>query len=113
MPLRNGTGPFGSGPGTGRKRGGCRTGFSNRGGMFRSVVRGRHGWLTGIAIPFVTVVVRDLLNPSGVLRRIVRVFATPKITDQTRNTTAEAEYSVIDELPSSAVRKNDRTGLKQ
>jgi len=105
MPLRNGTGPSGLGPGTGRGRGGCRSGSAYR-TISHPLLRGRQGWLAGLVVPLVTVIVRDLLNPAGVLRRIVQKLPTGKITDTSRNTRQEAEYTVIDES-SVPVRKKD------
>lgn len=93
MPLRDGTGPFGRGPGSGRGRGKC-TGFISK-NIFRSAVRGRQGWLFGIVVPIVTVVIRDLLNPSGVLRRIAHASSAPKITSDARKTRRNAEFTVI------------------
>lgn len=96
MPLRNGTGPSGLGPGTGRGRGGCRSGSGYR-NISRPIFRGRQGWLAGLVVPLVTVILRDLLNPSGVLRRIAQAFPTGKITHNARNTGRDAEYTVMDE----------------
>jgi hypothetical protein len=79
MPLHDGTGPWGLGPGSGRRRRGrCYT------NVFQSGFDRKHGWLFGVLLPLGTAIVRDLLNPSGVIRRIVHVSSAPKIDNNTQ-----------------------------
>lgn len=94
MPLHDGTGPWGMGAGTGRKKGTCFAGFDHR-RMSQSVFRGRQSWLVGIAVPLVTTVLRDLLNPSGVIRRIVYESVHKRISDDSQNSVRQAEYSIV------------------
>ena len=93
MPRRNGTGPEGRGPGTGRRRGSCFGAFTKRDGSI-SV------WRT-LVIPAIGAIVNDLRKPDSISRRtvnaIVNRFKTKKIKDD-RKTSQEIEgsYSVID-----------------
>jgi hypothetical protein len=64
MPRRDGTGPYGMGPGTGFGRGRC----FGRG-------RGR-GLFYGLLLPLAAGVARDLMNPNGLLRGTTRALLT-------------------------------------
>ena len=94
MPRRNGTGPEGRGPGTGRRRGGCFGAFTKKDGSI-SV------WRT-LVIPMIGAVINDLRKPDSISRRtvntIVNRFKSKQITD-TGSTSNEIKgnYSVIDE----------------
>jgi hypothetical protein len=91
MPLHDGTGPRGLGPGSGRRRRGrC---FTN---VFQSGFDRKPGWLFGVLLPLGTAIVRDLLNPSGVIRRIVHVTSAPKIDNNTQKIRRNAEFTVVD-----------------
>ncbi len=93
MPLRDGTGPFGLGPGSGGK---CCVGSGYRSAS-RSVFGGRNGLLLGLTASFVTAVLRDLMNPSGVLHRITHFSLNKGITDNNQNIRRQAEFTAIDE----------------
>lgn len=69
MPLCDGTGPLGLGPRTGRGKGRCCTGFNYK-SISYSVLSRKYGWLLGLVLPPGTVILRNLLNPSGVIRRV-------------------------------------------
>jgi len=93
MPRRNGTGPEGRGPGTGRRRGGCFGAFTKKDGSV-SV------WRT-LVIPMVGAIVNDLRKPDSISRRTVNAlvnrFKTKQITDERKSSTEiEGTYSVID-----------------
>lgn len=94
MPRRDGTGPEGRGPGTGRRRGGCFGAFTRKDGSI-SV------WRT-LVIPLVGAVINDLRKPDSISRRTVNAiaehFKSKQITD-TRNSSNEIKgtYSVVDE----------------
>ena len=62
MPRGNGTGPMGFGPGTGRGKGGCVPG-TGKPGMKRV--------LWGAVIPFAGAVIKDIINPHGILRSLI------------------------------------------
>jgi len=89
MPLHDGTGPWGLGPGSGRRRGRCYT------NVFQSGFDRKHGWLFGVLLPLGTAIVRDLLNPSGVIRRIVHVSSVPKIDNNAQKIRRNAEFTVV------------------
>ena len=94
MPFRDGTGPWGLGPGTGRGKGRyCGFGYKT---FSHSVFRGRPGWLLGLVLPLGTAILRDLLNPSGILRRLAHASSAPKITENPNKARRDAEYSVMD-----------------
>lgn len=95
MPMGNGTGPSGLGPGTGRGRGWCRTGIRRVGSAGR-MFRGRGGLLRGVAATIIVAAVRDLTNPSGLLRRAVRALL-PYKKNGGQHIIHDAEYSVLDE----------------
>jgi hypothetical protein len=89
--------PFGNG--TGRGRGWCKTGIglTNFG---RAAFRGKNKWLFGLAAPLVIAVVRDLVNPRGLLRKIASALITNKTIDRNR-INRNAEYTVVEEKPIS------------
>ena len=93
MPLRDGTGPFGLGPSSGRGRGRCGSQYL---GINRAMFRQRNGWLFGIAMPLVTVIVRDLLNPSGLLRRIIHSSSTRLTENQIQQVGRDTECTVLE-----------------
>ena len=89
MPNRDGTGPGGMGPGTGRGLGRwCRLDFfTNQPGRKR---------ITAFAaiVPLVGALIRDITNPNGVLRFLARkLLGQRKTTD--RNRAINANYTVI------------------
>ena len=84
MPNRDGTGPSGMGPGTGRGWGRC---FGKAGGR---------GIFYGVLIPAVAGIVRDLMNPNGLLRTFSRKLLSNRSSVQKRGA-IKADYSVIDE----------------
>ena len=90
MPGGNGTGPNGLGPGTGRGWGWCR-GFLFPGGRFSSK---RLGFL-GALVPLAGAVIRDAINPNGLLRSFSRKLLSNKISGQKKNA-IEADYEVVD-----------------
>lgn len=92
MPLRDGKGPFGSGPRSGRGRGPC---GSQYGIVSQDIFRGRNCSLLGIALPLLMVAVRDLLHPSGLLRRIIHSSRTHPIENRLRPIERDTEYSVL------------------
>jgi len=109
MPLRDGTGPLGLGPGSGRGKGRCYTGFGYR-SMSRTVFHGRPGWLLGIAVPLVAAVLRDLLNPSSMICRIVNLSLRQRIADNKQDIVRQAEFSVMNgsAVPIDREKGNDK-----
>ncbi|MBN1306785.1 MAG: DUF5320 family protein [Chitinispirillaceae bacterium] len=90
MPLGDGTGPRGLGPGTGRGRGGCR-GFSSFPAGF-----GRRGTgIVGAMLPIAVAIVRDLANYNGLLRSFSRKLLPKKRTDSDKR--VNASYTIIEE----------------
>ena len=90
MPRGDGTGPLGQGPGTGRGRGWCR-GFLFPNDRFSSM---RLGFL-GALVPLAGAVIRDAVNPNGLLRSFSRKLLSNKISSQKKNA-IEADYDVVD-----------------
>jgi len=103
MPLRDGTGPFGSGPAWGRGRGGCR-GFGF-GGIHNGPFQRKGGWLMGIMAPLLAVIVRDLLNPQGFLGKALKSAAGRRLDVGVKKNVKNADYSIIEEDPQSAPLK--------
>ena len=93
MPLHDGTGPLGRGAGTGRGKGVC-CGFGYK-AFSHSVFHARHGWFLGILLPVGTAILRDLLNPSGVLRRIVNTSLNKSMADDSQKIVRETECTVM------------------
>ncbi len=93
MPRGDGTGPSGLGPGTGRGRGWCRNALFPD-GRFSSK---RFGFLSAL-IPIAGAVIRDVVNPNGLLRSFSRKLLVNKNSTQNQKRDAvEAKYTVIDE----------------
>ena len=95
MPYFNGTGPSGFGPGTGRGRGKCRTGAPKR-LRIRQLSGGRHGWFSGLAVSLVAMVIRDVMNPSGLLRGTLRRLRRDRQPETIAASGREAYYTVAD-----------------
>lgn len=94
MPRRDGTGPEGRGPGTGRRRGGCFGAFTRKDGSV-SV------WRT-LIIPIAGAIVNDLRKPNSISRRtvdaIVDRFKPKQLTDERKSSQEiEPPYSVIED----------------
>jgi hypothetical protein len=104
MPSGDGTGPWGLGPGTGRGKGWCKTGFgvANFG---RSAFRGKNKWLVGLAAPLVIAAIRDLASPTGFLRQLSAAFLSGKRMKGPPNIRRDAEYSVLDQPSAKPDRK--------
>lgn len=94
MPLRDGKGPFGIGPRSGRGRGPC---GSQYGSVYRDIFRGRNGSIVGIAVPLLVAAVRDLLNPSGLLRQIIHSSTTRHKENNIHPVGRDTEYAVLKE----------------
>lgn len=91
MPNRDGTGPCGSGPGTGR--GGGRWSRFNLFGSRPG--RGRITVFAAIA-PLLGALVKDITNPSGIVRQVIKkMLAQRKVSD--KNKEINASYTVISE----------------
>jgi hypothetical protein len=87
MPFGDGTGPYGFGPHPGTRRRGC--GMSRR-------VRFVRRWPVGVAAPLVIAAVRDLTNPSGVLRQLLALTKSRLRGRTSRSAVRDAVYTVID-----------------
>ncbi|MBS3742148.1 MAG: DUF5320 domain-containing protein [Candidatus Cloacimonetes bacterium] len=94
MPKRDGTGPEGKGPGTGRRKGNCFGAFYNKKGKF-SV------WRT-MVLPAIGALINDLRKPNGVTRQLAKdlteKFKEKKSIEskQEDKEIKEANYEVID-----------------
>jgi hypothetical protein len=104
MPLRDGTGPWGFGPGTGRGRGWCRTGMRTP-FLGPIIARGRNRWLLGLAAPLIAAAIRDLANPKGLLRRIAVSLVPDKRMKEMRRINDTAHYTVIETSKKAAPDK--------
>jgi hypothetical protein len=105
MPLRDGTGPLGFGPKTGRGRGWCGTGL--RSVSLRPLAfSARNRWLFGLAAPVIVAAIRDLANPYGVLRHLTRALLSEKKKNK-HNISHIADYAVIKETPLSSKPAED------
>ena len=103
MPLRDGRGPWWLGTGRGK----CRDGFSFPGNSHLGIGV-RKGWLLSMAVPFVAAVIRDVLNPSGMIWQIARVKTMQNTTCQaTRKHIQNADYVVTDDTTVTISRKKD------
>lgn len=112
MPLRDGTGPLGFGAGTGRGRGRCKSGLGDN-GFGRSMFTGKRGWFFGLAAPVMIAAVRDLTNPSGLLRQLVRALLSdkkskkPQILHATQYSVVEENNNNVAELPKNLSGKSE------
>ncbi|MFP4014169.1 MAG: DUF5320 domain-containing protein [Chitinispirillaceae bacterium] len=91
MPYGDGTGPFGLGPGTGRKRGWC--------------AGGRKVAFWSLAAPVAAALVRDVMNPGGVLRGCVRQLLGGRKAE--KRIGKDAEFSVLDNGNTSFSSQSD------
>ena len=108
MPKGDGPGPGGLGPGTGRGRGWCR-GFLYPGNRFSA---GRLGFL-GAVIPLVGAVLRDAVNPDGLLRSVSRKLLLDRgAVPHKKKDAVAANYTVIDEKELKPDRRYDTDRLK-
>ncbi len=94
MPRRDGTGPQGQGPGTGRRRGRCFGAFTKKDGSL-SV------WRT-LVIPALGALVNDLRKPDSISRRTLQAiterFKTKQLSKNSlRSEEIEGNYTVLDE----------------
>ena len=95
MPRRDGTGPEGKGPGTGRRRGGCFSAFYNKQGKFSI-------WRSFI-VPAIGFIINDARKPDGITQRTVRTITkhfkekNKKLEDKKKKEVQNAEYEVLDE----------------
>ncbi len=80
MPNKDGTGPSGMGPGTGKGREKCFGRIQGR-GLFYSII-----------IPAATGAVRDLMNPNGFIRGITRALLGTFIRKHTAIGTDHQEF---------------------
>ena len=95
MPYRDGTGPFGLGPGTGRGRGWCRPfSFMRPGFGLRRI-----GFL-GALIPVAAAALQDLANPNGLLRSASRKLIAKKLENARKP--IDASYTILGETKSEA-----------
>ncbi|MBD3322002.1 MAG: hypothetical protein GF350_12970 [Chitinivibrionales bacterium] len=90
MPFRDGTGPQGLGPGTGRGRGWCR-GFFFPGGRFSI----RRTGIFSALVPVAGAVIRDAMNPHGLLRAAGKKLIGR--SSRTANKEINAKYTVVGE----------------
>ncbi|MBD3343878.1 MAG: hypothetical protein GF401_02305 [Chitinivibrionales bacterium] len=90
MPQRDGTGPLGSGPGTGRRRGWCKRFFFPRGSFSM-----RRAGIVSTLIPVAGALIRDAMNPNGLVQTFRKKLFHRK---NARNKAAvEADYTVVSE----------------
>lgn len=95
MPLRNGTGPLGSGAGIGRVKGRCKGGLGDN-DFRRAMCRGKSGWFIGLAVPVIITAVRDLANSSGLLHKLVRALLLDKKNKRSQNR-RDTQYSIVEQ----------------
>jgi hypothetical protein len=101
MPLYNGTGPFGFGPGSGGRKGRCKGNLELKG--FGTVINsGKSRLFIALAAPVMIAVVRDFINPSGFLRQCVRALLSDK---------KNMNPQILREAPYSVLEKNVNDGL--
>jgi hypothetical protein len=95
MSLRDEIGPYGLGKGTSRRRDWCATGMRLC-GLGRFAFRGKNRWLLGLAAPLAVAVIKDLVNPRGLLRQFTVIFFRERRMINPQNISGDAEYSIID-----------------
>lgn len=90
MPNRDGTGPCGMGPATGRGGG--------RWSRFNLFVRPGGRRITAFAaiVPLVGALIKDITNPNGIVRYVMRKLLGQRKTPD-RNKAINASYTVISE----------------
>ena len=95
MPRNDGTGPLGLGPRTGRGRGWCR-------GFFFTGTRGgrRRLGVFGMIVPIVGVIIRDVMNPQGLLHSLRRKYLP--LNKDRRQEPIDAEYTIVEPENESA-----------
>jgi len=100
MPRGDGTGPFGGGRFTGKGRGQCRRSLFNTG----SFGTGKVGLISAL-VPFIGAVIRDVINPNGLISLFSRKLLGFRKPVQIKNA-VETDFVVIDE------NKTDTTSEK-
>ena len=110
MPLRDGTGPLGAGAGTGHGKGRCKRGLGSN-GFGRALFTGKRGWLLGLAAPVMIAAVRDLGNPSGLLRQLVRALLSDKKSKKPQ-ILRDAQYSVVEQNLNNGVQTPKKLSKK-
>jgi hypothetical protein len=91
MPDRDGTGPCGRGPGTGRgwKKWSTFSFFADRPGRIRVT-------FYAVVVPFIGAIIRDIMNPDGVIRLIAgKLFRNTRSLP--KNKEVNATYRIISE----------------
>lgn len=91
MPGRDGTGPFGSGPFNGRRRGQCKGFFSIADNQYT-----QKAGIASVLIPFVGIVIRELANPNSLIREVSRKLFGSRKPEPAR-TAINADYVVLDD----------------
>ncbi|MFP4164865.1 MAG: DUF5320 family protein [Chitinispirillaceae bacterium] len=91
MPSGDGTGPLGLGPGTGKRRGWC--------------AGGRKVAFWSLAAPAAAAVIRDVMNPGGVLRGCFRQMLGGRKAE--KRIGKETEFSVLENGNSSCSSQSD------
>jgi hypothetical protein len=94
MPGKDGTGPYGNDRIHSRGKTWHCTGFRYD-GIGRTMFRRRGGWIWGICAPVAAAVVRDILNPAGLLRQFMRLVPHDR-SRETDRTIRDAEYEVLE-----------------
>ncbi len=95
MPQGDGTGPLGFGASAGRGRGRCKNGLGSN-GLRRVMFGGKRGWFLGLAASVMIAAVRDLANPSGLLRQLVRALLSDQKSKKPQ-ILRDAQYSVLEQ----------------
>ncbi len=108
MPNRDGTGPFGKGSGTGK---GWR-GFYECDFFTKTPTRRRLSFFTAAA-PVFGALIKDITNPNGVLRTIVKKLIRYQKTSlqEKKNKRINAKYTIIDHKDYN--QKNNKLDEKQ
>lgn len=90
MPQRDKTGPLGQGRKDGRGRGWCNLLFSS------GRISTRKAGMFGVLIPIFGTIIRDLLNPYGLIRPIFKQLLPQKFS-LLKKDQVDADYTVMDE----------------